>query len=93
MWKRRTSAPDCPSEENQRQQEFKLKEGDNMKKRYESEFLRAKNRFWQHLKRGFEKFTGFQIDELDTFEKVVKLLYRPTDASSLGVTRALFGKN
>lgn len=91
MWKRRTSAPDCPSEENQRQQEIKLKEGDNMKKRHEFEFLRAKNRFWQHLKRGFEKFTGFQIDELDTFEKVVKLLYRPTDASSLGVTRALFG--
>ncbi|KAI4494615.1 hypothetical protein M0804_000816 [Polistes exclamans] len=39
----------------------------------------------------FEDVCGFKFVELCSFPNFVKLLYRPTDPASLGVTRALFG--
>lgn len=72
--------------------ENKINERDNNKKQYESMLWNLRFRFWRNFKKSFENFAGFQIDDLTTFEKFVKLLYRPTDPSSLGVSRALFGR-
>ncbi|XP_049773987.1 vitamin K-dependent gamma-carboxylase isoform X1 [Schistocerca cancellata] len=44
-----------------------------------------------HNLSSFEKYVGFSISELKTWERFVKLLFKPTDPSSLGVVRALFG--
>lgn len=82
MWKRKKSDTNCQNEENDNKN----------KKQYELKISTSKICLWQNFQRNFENFTGFQIDELTTFKKFVKLLYRPTDPSSLGVTRALFGK-
>lgn len=40
----------------------------------------------------FERVCGFKLDDLASFERFTALLYRPTDPTSLGVVRALFGK-
>lgn len=40
----------------------------------------------------FEKYCGFQLEDLLSWNRFVKLMYRPTDPSSLGLTRILFGK-
>ncbi|XP_051155289.1 vitamin K-dependent gamma-carboxylase-like isoform X2 [Leptopilina boulardi] len=81
MWKRKKSDTNCQNEENDNKN----------KKQYELKISTSKICLRQNFQRNFENFTGFQIDELTTFKKFVKLLYRPTDPSSLGVTRALFG--
>ncbi|XP_034183188.2 gamma-glutamyl carboxylase [Osmia lignaria lignaria] len=39
----------------------------------------------------FEKLCGFKLNDLSSFQKFTKLLYRPTDPTSLGVVRAFFG--
>lgn len=39
----------------------------------------------------FERLCGFQIEDLTSWNRFVKLMYRPTDPSSLGITRMLFG--
>ncbi|KAK9298714.1 hypothetical protein QLX08_008077 [Tetragonisca angustula] len=39
----------------------------------------------------FERVCGFKLDDLASFERFTALLYRPTDPTSLGVVRALFG--
>lgn len=57
-------------------------------KKYWSNVLPA----MEKIKNEFEKFTNFSLDELMNFDRVVKLLYRPTDPASLGIVRALFGK-
>lgn len=40
----------------------------------------------------FDRICGFQVEDLTSWEKFVRLMYRPTDPSSLGITRLLFGK-
>lgn len=35
---------------------------------------------------------GFRLNDLSSFEKFTTLLYQPTDPASLGVVRALFGR-
>lgn len=44
-----------------------------------------------HIIMALEKYVGFSISELKTWESFLKLLYKPTDPSSLGVVRILFG--
>ena len=39
-----------------------------------------------------ENLSGFSVEDLSSFEKFVMAMYRDTDAASLGVIRALFGK-
>lgn len=46
----------------------------------------------RRLVRKIEESLDFNFEDLGSFDKIVKLMYRPTDAASLGVTRALFGK-
>ncbi|KAK2580809.1 hypothetical protein KPH14_011543 [Odynerus spinipes] len=41
--------------------------------------------------RKIESACGFKFEDLSSFENFVRLLYRPTDPASLGITRALFG--
>ncbi|KZC12277.1 Vitamin K-dependent gamma-carboxylase [Dufourea novaeangliae] len=43
------------------------------------------------ITRKFERFCGFRLDDVSSFDKFTNLLYQPTDAASLGVVRALFG--
>lgn len=40
----------------------------------------------------FENLFGFDINELKSWNKLVSLLNRPEDPSSLGIFRILFGK-
>ena len=40
----------------------------------------------------FKRFSGFEFDDLCSFERFTDLMYRPTDSASLGVVRALFGE-
>ena len=84
MWNRKKSVNEETSRKN------KNNECDNNKKN--------KLKFWNLVKLScenfdkiFENLFGFQLADLSSFEKFVRLLYRPTDPSSLGVTRALFG--
>ena len=77
MWDRNKSTINCESKENN------SKEYDNNNKKYKS---------GRNFDKIFESLSGFQLVDLTSFEKFVKLLYRPTDPSSLGVARALFGK-
>lgn len=44
------------------------------------------------LKKKFYQICGFEINDLLSWDKFVRLMYRPTDPSSLGVTRIFFGK-
>lgn len=53
-----------------------------------SRMLRA----WSELRESFEKAQGFSLKDLTSFERFVRLMYRPTDPASLGMARALFGK-
>lgn len=40
----------------------------------------------------FERLSGFQLKDLTSWDRFVKLMFRPTDPASLGITRVLFGK-
>lgn len=40
-----------------------------------------------------EEILGFHIEDLSDFRRFCKLMFRPTDPSSLAVVRMLFGKN
>ncbi|XP_015126755.1 vitamin K-dependent gamma-carboxylase [Diachasma alloeum] len=45
----------------------------------------------QSIAQSVSTLWGFELDSITSYERFVKLLYRPTDAASLGVARALFG--
>ncbi|KAI4498557.1 hypothetical protein M0802_006263 [Mischocyttarus mexicanus] len=55
------------------------------------EMKKLESRSVPSLYEKFENACGFKLIELSSFENFVKLLYRPTDPASLGLTRALFG--
>lgn len=40
----------------------------------------------------FKRLCGFQLEDIKSWDKFVRLMYRPTDPSSLGIARILFGK-
>lgn len=39
----------------------------------------------------FEKLLGFRLEDLKSFDSLLRLLNRPTDPSGLGVMRIIFG--
>ncbi|XP_063973510.1 vitamin K-dependent gamma-carboxylase [Diachasmimorpha longicaudata] len=45
----------------------------------------------QWISQKMKDLWGFGLDEITNYERFVEFLYRPTDAASLGVARALFG--
>lgn len=45
----------------------------------------------EKYKRKIENLFGSKYDEF-SFDKLVNYMYKPTDAASLGICRALFGK-
>lgn len=47
----------------------------------------------QSFNNNFERLFDFKTSNVSSFEKFTQFLYRPTDPSSLGVARALFGKS
>lgn len=57
-------------------------------------FMKFVSERWSSLKfnNNFEGLFGFKISDVSNFEKFIQFLYRPTDPASLGVARALFGK-
>lgn len=46
----------------------------------------------KNVPKWFQNFTGHDFKCLTSFKNFVDLMHRPTDSSSLGVGRALFGK-
>lgn len=40
----------------------------------------------------YEEFTGYNIENISTFDNFVKWMHTPIDAAALGIFRLLFGK-